>query len=535
MQDFDYVIVGAGSAGCVLANGLSQGGQYRVALLEAGPEDRSPWIHLPIGYGKTMWDPRLNWKFETDPDPGMSNRRIYWPRGKVLGGSSSINGLIFIRGQKTDYEHWASLGNTGWGWDDVLPYFHRSEGNDRLGGALHGQDGPLKVSSIRTRHPLVDAFIGSANALGVPHTDDFNGLDQEGVGYYQLTTHKGMRCSTATAYLKPARKRPNLTVLTGAHATRVVMDAASRRATGVEFIQAGQRHTVRARREVILSAGALQSPQLLQLSGVGPGDLLRKHGIEVLHDGPGVGENLQDHLQIRLIMEANRPITTNDQLRTWYGQVRMGLEWLLLRSGPLAIGINQGGLFTRVHPQAQTPDIQFHFSTLSADMAGGQVHPFSGFTLSVCQLRPLSRGHVRIRSVDALEPPSMQPNYLSHPLDQETAVAAVRFARQLTEVDPLRSLVAREHRPGLQARDDEALLDFARQYGATIFHPSGTCKMGPDSDPMAVTTPRLAVRGVSGLRLVDCSVMPTLVSGNTNWPAVMMAEKAVDMIREDAR
>jgi choline dehydrogenase len=534
LQEFDYVIVGAGSAGCVLANGLSQGGQHRVALLEAGPPDRSFWIHLPIGYGKTMWDPKVNWKFETDPDPGMGDRRIYWPRGKVLGGSSSINGLIFIRGQKADYEHWASLGNTGWGWDEVLPYFRRCEGNDRLGGELHGRDGPLKVSSIRTQHPLVEAFIGSATALGLPKTEDFNGLDQEGVGYYQLTTHKGVRCSTATAYLKPARRRANLSVLTGAHATRVIIDAAQRQATGVEFIQNGQYQVLRARREVILSAGALQSPQLLHLSGIGPADLLREHGIAVVHDAPGVGENLQDHLQIRLILEANRPISTNDLFRSWFGRVRMGLHWLLLRSGPLAIGINQGGLFTKVHPQAQTPDIQFHFSTLSADMAGGDVHPFSGFTMSVCQLRPLSRGYVRIRSTDALQPPSMRANYLSHPLDQETVVAAVRFARRLSETDPLCGLVAREHRPGPQARDDAALLDFSRQYGATIFHPSGTCKMGPDSDAMAVTTPRLEVRGVSGLRVVDCSVMPTLVSGNTNWPTVMMAEKAVDMIREDA-
>ncbi len=534
LQEFDYVIVGAGSAGCVLANGLSKNGRYSVCLLEAGPQDRSFWIHLPIGYGKTMWDPVVNWKFETDPDPGMNNRRIYWPRGKVLGGSSSINGLIFIRGQKQDYDHWKSLGNAGWGWDDVLPYFRRAEGNDRLGAPLHGQDGPLKASSIATKHPLVEAFIGSANGLGVPRTEDFNGLQQEGVGYYQITTHKGMRCSTAKAYLKPARSRANLTVLTGAQATRVVMEKDERKARGVEYVSGGASHTVYARREVVLCAGALQSPQLLQLSGIGAPDLLQKFGIPVAHDLPGVGENLQDHLQIRLIMEANRPITTNDQLRTWLGQARIGLDWLLFRRGPLAIGINQGGLFTRVNADSESPDIQFHFSTLSADMAGGDVHSFSGFTMSVCQLRPKSRGHVRIKSGDALVPPSMQPYYLSHEDDRRTALAAVRYARQLTQTGPLSALVAREHRPGPALVSDADLLEFCRQYGATIFHPSGTCKMGTDSDAMAVLNEKLQVRGINGLRVVDCSAMPTLVSGNTNWPVVMMAEKAVDMILADA-
>ena len=535
MEEFDYVIVGAGSAGCVMAHGLSQNGRFRVCLLEAGPSDHSFWIHLPIGYGKTMWDARVNWKFETEPEPGMQQRRIYWPRGKVLGGSSSINGLIFIRGQREDYEAWAQAGNSGWGWDDVLPYFRRAEGNTRLGGPLHGQEGPLKVSSIETPHPLVEAFIASAQALGVPRSEDFNGLDQEGVGYYQLTTHRGLRCSTARAYLKPARKRANLEVRTQAQATGVVMDASQRRATGVRYLQHGHLRTVRARREVILCAGALQSPQLLQLSGIGPARLLQEHGIPVVHALPGVGENLQDHLQIRLIEEANCPLSTNDALRTWWGRARLGLQWALLRSGPLAIGINQGGLFTRVMPGAATPDIQFHFSTLSADMAGGQVHPFSGFTLSVCQLRPQSRGHVRIRSADPLQAPAMQPLYLSHEADCQTAVAAVRYARRLAATDPLRSLIAREHRPGAQAHSDAEILDFCRAYGATIFHPSGTCKMGPDSDPMAVLTPRLQVRGVQGLRVVDCSAMPTLVSGNTNFPAVMMAEKAVDLVLQDAR
>ena len=534
METFDYVVVGAGSAGCVLAARLSENGRFTVCLLEAGPEDRSFWIHLPIGYGKTMWDPQLNWMFETEPDPGMHDRRIFWPRGKCLGGSSSINGLIYIRGQQQDYEHWAALGNTGWSWDEVLPYFRRAEGNDRLSGPLHGQDGPLKASSIASKHPLVDAFIGSARGLGVPQTDDFNGASQEGVGYYQLSTHNGMRCSAARAYLRPARKRPNLRVITGARATRVLFAGDSNKANGVEFERLGRRSSVQAAREVIVCAGALQSPQLLQLSGIGPAALLAEHGIAVRHDLPGVGENLQDHLQLRLILEANRPITTNDRMRSLWGRAAMGLEWLLFRRGPLAIGINQGGLFTRVNPASTTPDIQFHFSTLSADMAGGTVHPFSGFTMSVCQLRPQSRGHVRIRSANPLDAPAMQPLYLSHPEDRATAIAALRYARKLAHSGPLGALVLREHRPGPEVQTDDEILDFCRRYGATIFHPSGTCKMGPDGDPMAVTNPRLQVRGVAGLRVVDCSVMPTLVSGNTNWPVVMMAEKAVDWIQADA-
>lgn len=534
METFDYVVVGAGSAGCVLAARLSENGRFTVCLLEAGPEDRSFWIHLPIGYGKTMWDPQLNWMFETEPDPGMHDRRIFWPRGKCLGGSSSINGLIYIRGQQQDYEHWAALGNTGWSWDEVLPYFRRAEGNDRLSGPLHGQDGPLKASSIASKHPLVEAFIDSARGLGVPQTDDFNGASQEGVGYYQLSTHNGMRCSAARAYLRPARKRPNLRVITGARATRVLFAGDSNKANGVEFERLGRRSSVQAAREVIVCAGAVQSPQLLQLSGIGPAALLAEHGIAVRHDLPGVGENLQDHLQLRLILEANRPITTNDRMRSLWGRAAMGLEWLLFRRGPLAIGINQGGLFTRVNPASTTPDIQFHFSTLSADMAGGTVHPFSGFTMSVCQLRPQSRGHVRIRSANPLDAPAMQPLYLSHPEDRATAIAALRYARKLAHSGPLGALVLREHRPGPEVQTDDEILDFCRRYGATIFHPSGTCKMGPDGDPMAVTNPRLQVRGVAGLRVVDCSVMPTLVSGNTNWPVVMMAEKAVDWIQADA-
>ncbi|MET3479176.1 GMC family oxidoreductase [Variovorax atrisoli] len=537
-EEFDYIVVGAGSAGCVLAGRLSEDPATRVLLLEAGPADRSLWIHLPIGYGKTMWSPTYNWRFETDPDPNMNGRRIYWPRGKTLGGSSSINGLIYIRGQREDYDHWAALGNPGWSYDEVLPYFIRSEGNQRGGDAFHGGEGPLRVSDITAKHELIEAFIDGAGQTGVPRTDDFNGAEQEGAGYYQLTTHRGWRCSTAKAYLTPAvKRRPNLRIETEAMAGRLLFDGT--RAAGVTYRQGGELKTARCRGEVLLSAGSLQSPQLLQLSGIGPRALLDRFGIPVQHELPGVGENLQDHLQIRLGYECSKPITTNDQLNSWFGQMGMGLEWLLHRTGPLAVGINQGGCFMRAlkdaegRPVAATPDIQFHVATLSADMAGGKVHPYSGFTMSVCQLRPESRGHVRIRSLDAAEPPEMQPNYLSTELDRATTVAGVKAARAIADSPAMRPYVKREVKPGPGAVSDADLLEFCRNNGATIFHPTGTCRMG--SDALAVVDARLRVHGVAGLRVIDCSAMPTLVSGNTNAPAVMMAEKAVDLIREDAR
>ncbi|EGP44033.1 GMC family oxidoreductase [Achromobacter insuavis] len=527
----DYIVVGAGSAGCVLANRLSANGKHTVCLLEAGPPDRSPWIHIPIGYGKTMFHKVLNWGYYTEPDPNMLNRRIYWPRGRTLGGSSAINGLIYIRGQRRDYDDWAAAGNPGWSWEDCLPYFRKLENNDLGAGPTRGTEGPLNATSIKTPHPLVEGLIGAAGALGLPHVTDFNSGDQEGVGYYQLTTRNGRRCSTAVAYLRPARGRANLRIETGAHAMAVLFEGS--RACGVRYRQDGQVRTLRARREVILCAGALQSPQLLQLSGVGPAALLRRFGIGVVRDLPGVGENLQDHLQIRLIYETRQPITTNDQLRTLHGRAAMGLQWLLFRGGPLAVGINQGGLFCRVDPASATPDTQFHFATLSADMAGGKVHPFSGCTYSVCQLRPSSRGTVQLRGIDPFEAPAMQPNYLSTELDRRMTVAAVKYARRLAATEPLAGLMKREFRPGPDVRSDDEILHFCREYGATIFHPSGTAKMGPRSDPMAVVDERLRVHGVSGLRVVDCSIMPTLVSGNTNVPVVMLAERAADFILQD--
>ena len=472
-----------------------------------------------------MFHPVYNWGFNTEPEPQMHGRRIYWPRGRGLGGSSSINGLIYVRGQPQDYDALAAAGNRGWGWRDVLPYFIRSEGNARGASAMHGGDGPLACTDIGERHELIEAIIAGAGELGVARTDDFNGGVQEGVGYYQLFTKNGWRCSTAVGYLdrraisqsRRRSQRPR-----DAHRFR------RPRAVGVEYRQGGDTKRAFVSREVILAAGSLQSPQLLQLSGVGPQALLQQVGIPVVHDLPGVGENLQDHLQLRLIFKCTKPITTNDDLASVWRSAKIGLQWLFRRTGPLAVGINQGGLFTRVLPESATPDIQFHFATLSADLAGAKPHPFSGFTMSVCQLQPTSRGHVRIKSADPLAAPAMQPNYLSTERDRTCAVAGVRFARRLAATSALRPYVQEEFRPGPTAASDADLLEFAREFGATIFHPSGTCKMG--SDPLAVVDDELRVRGIAGLRVVDCSIMPTLVSGNTNAPVVMIAEKASDLI-----
>jgi choline dehydrogenase len=526
----DYVIVGAGSAGCVLAHRLSADGRHSVLLLEAGPRDVYPWLHIPIGYARTMFNPRVNWCFYTEPEPGMQGRRIYWPRGKTLGGSSAINGLIAIRGQRQDYDAWAAAGNRGWAYRDVLPYFKRLEHVPGGDAAFRGRGGPVWCSPIGRKHALVEAVIAGCAELDIARNDDFNAAVQEGAGYYQLTTKRGWRCSTASAYLKPARRRRNLRVETEAQATRVVFTG--RRATGVIYRQAGAEWAVTARREVLLCAGAVQTPQLLQLSGVGPPALIAALGIPVVQGLPGVGENLQDHLQARVIFECTQPITTNDDLRSRWRTLRMGFDYLFTRGGPMAVGINQGGIFTRVDPGSDRPDVQFHLATLSSDMAGSPPHAFSGFTLSVCQLRPESRGFVRIQSADPLQPPAMQPNYLSTANDCRTLVAGIRLARRLASTRALAPFVKAEYRPGPAATSDEALLEFARATGATIFHPSGSCRMGVDA--LAVVDPALRVHGVAGLRVVDCSVMPTLTSGNTNLPVIMIAEKAADLILADA-
>ena len=532
LEKYDFIVVGGGSAGCVLANRLSADGVTSVALVEAGPRDRSFWIHLPIGYGHTMWDPKVNWKFYTEPEPHMADRRIYWPRGRVLGGSSSINGLIVIRGQPEDYDHWAELGNRGWSWRDVLPYFIKIESNDAFGGdQLHGAHGPLQVSSIHEPHELIEALIAAANRNGIPRTADFNGRAQEGVGYFQLTTRNGWRDSAAAAYLRPAAKRRNLTVITDTQVGQILF--AGRRAVGVSCRSGTTPRTITARRGVVLCAGAIQAPQLLMLSGIGPGDELRRHGIDVKLDRPAVGQNLQDHLQFRLIYRIAKPITTNDALRSLWGRIKLGSDWLFRRRGALAVGINQGGLFARLMPGAKTPDIQFHVATLSADMAGGKVHDFSGMTLSVCQLRPKSRGSIALGSADPYARPLIHANYLAEEADRYFAVESIKFARKLAQTPPLAGYIAAEETPGPAVESAADILAFAQNSGATIFHPAGTCRMGADED--AVVDPRLRVRGAERLWVADCSVMPTLVSGNTNVPAMMIGEKAAEMILQECR
>ncbi len=531
-SEFDFVIVGAGSSGCVLANRLTASGRLRVLLLEAGPRDDYKWIHIPMGYSRTMFHPEINWGFYTEPDPGLAGRKNYWPRGKVLGGCSAINGLLWVRGQSDDFRVWESLGNKGWGWDDVLPHFKAIESYAGGDARLRGRNGETAVEDGE-RHELVDAFIAGAGQAGIPRAVDYNGEVQEGAAYFQINKRRGIRSSTSVAFLRPAEPRANLVIATGAQATRVVVE--NGRAAALEYVQAGVARTARPRHDVILSAGALQSPQLLQLSGIGPAALLQRHGIAVRHDLPGVGENMQDHLQIRLLFKCSRPVTNNDVVNSWMRRLGVRLRYALSRSGPMASGINQGVLFTSSRPEeTKRPDIEFHFGTTSSDQPGTKPHPWSGFTVSTCQLRPESKGRVQIGSTDPLAAPILQPNYLSHPLDVETALRGVKLVRRVAQSPALAAYVKEEIQPGPAAQSDEELLAWVRERGATtIFHPAGTCKMG--SDAMAVVDERLRVRGVAGLRVVDCSVMPIIVSGNTNAACIMIGDKAATMILEDAR
>ena len=532
--EFDYIVVGAGSAGCVLANRLSADPKSRVLVLEAGGKDNWIWFHIPVGYLFAMGNPRADWMFQTEKEAGLNGRALNYPRGKVIGGCSAINGMISMRGQAADYDHWRQLGLAGWGWDDVLPVFKRLDGHFLGDSEFHGGKGEWRVEEMRVAWDVLDAVARAANEMGVPSTRNFNTGDNNGVGYFHVNQKRGLRLSAATAFLKPVLGRPNLRLETGVLVEKVAFEGA--RAVGVRFRQNGRVVEARTRGEVILAAGAVGSPQILQLSGVGPGEWLGEHGLAVVRDTPGVGRNLQDHLQQRSIFKVSGTKTLNTTYHSLIGRALMGMEYALFRKGPLTMAPSQLGIFTMSSPDHERANIEFHVQPLSLDKFGEPLHRFPAITVSACNLRPTSRGTIRLRSADPAAKPVIAPNYLSTPEDRRVAADAIRVTRRLIKQPALRPFRPEEYLPGPGVGDDEAsLAKAAGDIGTTIFHPIGTAKMGLPSDPMAVVDERLRVFGLEGLRVVDASVMPTITSGNTNTPTLMIADKAAAMMIEDAR
>ncbi|MGB3500263.1 MAG: GMC family oxidoreductase N-terminal domain-containing protein [Mesorhizobium sp.] len=523
---FDYIVVGAGSAGCVLANRLSADPSKKVLLLEAGGSDNYHWIHIPVGYLYCMGNPRTDWGYSTAAEPGLNGRSLAYPRGRVLGGCSSINGMIYMRGQAGDYDHWRQLGNVGWSWDDVLPVFVKSENHQSRSGRFHGQSGELRVERQRLSWPILDAVREAAEEMGVPKADDFNGGDNFGSGYFEVNQKAGFRFNAARAFLKPVRNRPNLKILLNAATERLVTDG--RTVTGIEFTLAGQPAVAHVDGELVLAAGAIGTPQLLQLSGIGPGGLLKSHGIEVRHELAGVGENLQDHLQIRTIFGISGAKTLNERQATLFGKASIGLEYALRRTGPMSMAPSQLGIFMMSDERRATPNIEFHVQPLSLDRFGTPLHSYPAITVSVCNLRPESRGSVRIRSATSTDHPEIAPNYLSTEGDRQVAVDSIRAARRLMATRRMSAFQPKELKPGPQIDTPDELARAAGDIATTIFHPVGTAKMG--TDDMAVVSDRLRVHGIDRLRVADASVMPTIVSGNTHAPVVMIAERAADMM-----
>ena len=531
--EYDYIIVGGGTAGCVLANRLTRDKDASVLLVEAGGKDDYVWIHIPVGYLHCIGNPRTDWLYSTQADAGLGGRSLIYPRGKVLGGSSSINGMIYMRGQAGDYDHWADLtDDASWRWDKILPLFKQSE--DYYGGASenHGVGGEWRVEKQRLSWDILNAFRDAAQQVGIPKTSDFNGGDNSGSAYFDVNQRRGIRWNTSKAFLKPAARRPNLTIMTGCHVERLLLETteAEPRCAGIVFTGGGTQWQATAKRETILTAGAIGSPQLLQLSGIGPAALLRQHGIEPVRDAPGVGGNLQDHLQLRMVFKVQGVKTLNVMASNMFGKMQIGLQYALFQSGPMSMAPSQLGAFAKSDPQQATPNLQYHVQPLSLDKFGEPLHAFPAFTASVCNLRPTSRGRVDIASADSYAAPKIVPNYLSTGQDRKVAADALRLTRSIAAAPALQKFAPEEYKPGIAFQSEEELAQAASQIGTTIFHPVGTCRMGLASDPLSVVDSQLRVLGVAGLRVVDASIMPYITSGNTNSPTVMIAEKAAQMI-----